>query len=245
MAAGRAEAYSKRHGVRVAIVDEAGRPREHDAWLRNPFIDQSSHATITDCPGRRGYMLGWDYDDGHPRAVFNPDYRNRDHPGRLYLPGVKTSEADDKHVVIEPNITPPGSINKDWGFNKWQRVVDDLISEGYAITQCVEDYGRPLLNGATHIKTPTFWHAALIINRAVLVLTVEGGTHHMAGALRKPAVVVFGGFTHPDTTGYDGHTNLYAGGEACGRYGLCSHCRDAMASISVDQVLRAAYDLLP
>lgn len=237
MAAGVAEAL----GVPVAIVDEAGRPREHAIWDRNPAIDPTSDVTLCDCPGHRGYMLRWD--DG-PRAVFNPTYRNRDHPGRIYPP--ETAREWARHnvpegcVIIEPNVFRPSSINKDWGFVRWQAAAREFTN----VVQCCEDFGRPLLDGATHIKTPTFWHAAAAIERAAVVLTPEGGMHHMAGALGKPAAVIYGGFTHPDTTGYDGHTNLFVGDEACGRYDLCPHCRDALAMISVEKVVQAGYDLM-
>lgn len=240
MAAGVAERMWRETGRRVAIVDGAGRPRTESVWDRNPAIDPSSSLTLRDHPGHRGYMLRWD--DG-PRAVFDPSYRNMDHPGRIYP--IPVDAPRESFIVIEPNVFRPSSINKDWGFDRWQIVADMLIDEGYEVVQCVPDFGRPLLAGAKHVRTPTFWHAANVIDRAALVLSPEGGTHHMAGALRRPAVVIFGGFTHPDTTGYDWHTNLYVDGpdSPCGRYDACPHCRDALASITPDMVVDAAKNI--
>jgi hypothetical protein len=48
--------------------------------------------------------------------------------------------------------------------------------------------------------------------------------------------VLFGGFIPPQVTGYDLHTNLTGGAEACGHVEPCKHCQRAMANISVDQV---------
>lgn len=244
MAAGRAAMLSKQYGGRpVAIVDESGASRDHPVWERNPVIDPTSSIGLEDYPGNRGYMLRW---DTGPRAVFDRTYRNRDHPGRIYPPATARAWAErnvpENSIIIEPNVFRPSSINKDWGFDRWQLVSNKLPN----VVQCCEDFGRPLLQDALHIKTPTFWHAAAAIERAQLVLTPEGGMHHMAGALSTPAVVIFGGFTHPDTTGYDGHHNIYVGGPGspCGRYDLCPHCRDALALITVEQVVDAAYDLI-
>jgi len=38
-------------------------------------------------------------------------------------------------------------------------------------------------------------------------------------------------------TGYDIHTNIGVGDEACGSFKPCDHCKIAMASISVEEVI--------
>jgi len=238
MAAGRAAALG---AAPVAIVDEAGRPRRHPVWDRNPLIDPDSSLTLCDCPGHRGYMLRW-YPG--PRAVFNPDYRNRDHPGRIYPPDDARRWAAENIpegcIIVEPVVRRPSSSGKDWGVDRWRQVVESL-SISAPIIQLGEDGGRPMV--APWIKTPTIWHAAAAIERAALVLTPEGGTHHMAGALDVPHVTIFGGFTHPATTGYETTWPLYVDieGSPCGRYDDCDHCRRALDMITVEDVINTAY----
>jgi hypothetical protein len=41
-------------------------------------------------------------------------------------------------------------------------------------------------------------------------------------------------------TGYDTHTNLTGGAEACGSLAPCNHCKEAMARIHVLTVYEAA-----
>lgn len=94
--------------------------------------------------------------------------------------------------------------------------------------------------GVSHIRTATFRQACGALSGAKLYIGPEGGLHHAAAALGIPAVVIFGGFIHPRTTGYDLHTNLFVGDEPCGSTNYCVHCVDAMASISVDEVFSAA-----
>jgi ADP-heptose:LPS heptosyltransferase len=178
-------------------------------------------------------------------VVFNKAYRNQDHPGRIY-PSDEARAWALKNVpagciIMECVVRRPSSPGKDWGHARWAGVAREL-SVSAPLVQLGADDARPELPGAQRIKTPTFWHAAAAIERAALVLTPEGGTHHMAGALGIPAVVVYGGFTHPRTTSYATETSLYADlpGSPCGRYDNCDHCRKALASITVDDVVGAA-----
>ena len=65
----------------------------------------------------------------------------------------------------------------------------------------------------------------------------EGGVHHTAATVEAKGVVIFGGFIPPEITGYDFHTNLFTGGEACGSRYSCKHCKAAMEAIEVDEVV--------
>jgi hypothetical protein len=239
MAAGVAERMWRETRQTVAIMDLAGRPRDHPVWEGNPAIDPAGPLTLVDCPGQRGYMLRWD----GARSVFDMTYRNMDHPGRIYVPAWARAWARDnvppRCIIVEPIVRRPSSMGKDWGFERWRAVTARLT--GRPIVQLGEDGGRAMLPGATWIKTPTIWHAAAAIEQSSLVLTPEGGTHHMAGALRRPAVVIYGGFTHPQLTGYDWHENLYvdAPGSPCGNFDTCAHCVDALAAITPDMVIDA------
>lgn len=243
MAAGVAERMWRETGETVAIVDEAYRPRRHPVWERNPAIDPDGSLYLRDHPGFRGYMLCWA--DG-PRAVFDRAYHNRDHPGRIYPPEHARAWARENVpegcVIVEPIVRQPSSVNKDWGAARWSQVA--ALLTGVDVVQLGEDGGRTLI--APWIKTPTFWYAAAAIERARVVVTVEGGMHHMAGALGVPAVTIFGGFTHPQTTGYDTTVPFYVDGpdSPCGRYDSCSHCTEAHAAITPKMVVDAVYSVL-
>jgi len=79
-----------------------------------------------------------------------------------------------------------------------------------------------------------------VLANAALYVRPEGGLHHAAAAMRVRAVVIFGGFIHPLTTGYPEHANIFKGSRACGTIGRrCPHCADAMRRISVQEVMRS------
>lgn len=246
MAAGRAEMIAREIGRPVCIIDRHNRPRWHSIWDRNPAITRASDEQLRDGVGVRGYIKGWALG---PRALFVETYRNADHPGSIYPPEDLREWANQviielglsPYIVIEPHVRAPSSMNKHWGFDRWAQVAERLDG----VVQLGADPGEARLPGATFIHTPTFWHAAAIIEGASLVMCPEGGTHHMAGALRVPAVVIYGAYVNPKTTGYDGHKCLYVETEegACGRWDPCTHCESALASITPDIVLDAAREL--
>ena len=74
----------------------------------------------------------------------------------------------------------------------------------------------------------------------------EGGFSHAAAALDKKAVVLFGGWIHPNTTGYKFHSNIYIDieGSPCGMRNYCEHCNKCRNLISVEKVRTSLESIL-
>jgi hypothetical protein len=137
-------------------------------------------------------------------------------------------------VYIEPNIKGWLGPNKDWGFEKWQAVVKFLPNVRF-----IQGVGKKL-DGVEQAQTDSFRQACALLSKAALFVGTDGGLHHAAAALGKPAVVVWGGYTHPRNLGYDFHVNLQAKGvEPCGMLTPCQHCRTAMDRVTVKEVVQA------
>jgi ADP-heptose:LPS heptosyltransferase len=96
----------------------------------------------------------------------------------------------------------------------------------------------PPLEGVKFLDTETFTEALSWMAASEGYIGPEGGLHHAAAAFGKPAVVVFGGYIHPNVTGYDFHENL--GGDWCGARNPCNHCREKLDEITVEDVVNAA-----
>ena len=146
-------------------------------------------------------------------------------------------------VIVEPNLKPTASLNKDWGFFRYQRLVamrPDVpwLQLGRA--------GARRLAGTRRLTTPDFRRAAAVLARARAYVGPEGGLHHAAAALGVPAVVIFGAFTAPANTGYDGHLNLYRphGPGPCGGRRACDDCAASLAAITPEEVAAALDRLL-
>lgn len=196
--------------------------------LRNPVGD---YRVLNNYKGNRPYIKA--VVDG--RMVFS-DWKAE--PGELYFKFRERLWAERKvgnkpFVVIEPHTKRTVfADNKEWPFERSQKLVDSLP---YRFVQLGH---RKTLRGVTHIPTESFRQACAVLERATLYVGPEGGLHHAAAALGRPAVVIFGGHSNPNVTGYDFHTNI-ARGEPCGSMRPCKHCRDAMNSISVAEVAEA------
>ncbi len=206
------------HNPRIARLEERGDFQELQA--RGPDNHRPYHTGKTD-----------------QRWIYNLAFRAE--RGEIYLT-VDEKTFGDRHrgrLLIEPHIKAKASPNKQWGWDRWQALADLLRKEGLEPTQ-LGPAGTRKLNGVQLIETGTFRQAAAVIATASAVVLPEGGPHHAAAAFGIPGVVIFGGFTPVELTGYEMHRNLGVSlGDACGMRIACDHCRREMAKVTPEQVL--------
>ncbi len=177
------------------------------------------------------------------------NYEFRAVPGEIFLSREEKNYADlypRGSIVIEPNVPTfkTNSPNKQWPVERYEELSARLRAAGYPVAQLSYPGGAYRLNMVRQIRTSTFRQALAVLANAALYIGPEGGLHHGAAAVDTPAVVLFGGFVPPAVTGYDTHTNLTGGAEACGSFKPCPHCFAAMQAISVDEVYAAAVQRL-
>ena len=229
-------AYEK-HGVRVVFGD-GKRSWWDEVYLHNPKIAKKEElhtgeqfAWVTNHPQRRPYIEA--IIPG--RFIYRPEFKVE--PGELFF-SPKEHREPNQYIVIEPNVkSSMTGPNKDWGFNNWVKLVKGL--KGRVVQLGPKDTGRRI-KGVELIVTPTFRDAMVAMRGASLYIGPDGGLHHVAGALGLNAVVLWGGVASPKNLGYDFHTNIWHGAEPCGTVnGICGHCKEAMASITVEEVLKA------
>ncbi len=195
----------------------------------------------------KGYRIYNSQDMQKNCWVWNYDFKAQ--PGEIYLDHDELSWAGNygkRFVIIEPNIeTWKGCApNKQWPFERYQEIATKLHKSGYPVVQLIYNRSCLKLNDVTEVFSPTFRHAMAIMSKARLYIGAEGGLHHAAAAVHRPAVVLFGGFVPPEVTGYDSHINLTGGAKACGSLFPCDHCKEAMLAISVDEVMSSALEYL-
>lgn len=187
---------------------------------------------VTSIKGNRPYI---DYQKTTKQKMAWKKWRVE--PGELYL-SEREKTKDAGFVYIEPNIKGSFGNNKDWGFEKWQKVVDALPS-----IRWVQGPGRRL-RGVEQRDTGSFRDACGLLHGADFFVGTDGALHHASAALGKRAVVVWGGLVGPEILGYDAHVNLRAKGvQDCGSIAPCLHCRDAMQRVSVEMVVEAVRSL--
>lgn len=242
-------------GKRIAFGDERRQriiwsPQSHEIFRGNPNVASPGSEGAADLEWVEHFRGNRLYGE-----VRGGRWRFRDFeclPGEVFLTAEEKTFAlsrlwaPEPVVVIEPRVKPTGACdgaNKQWPIDRYDALVSALRwGSGIAGLRCVQlvpPNVAPLLRFADLIVTPTFRHALAVLGLVSLYIGPEGGLHHGAAAMGTPAVVIFGGFNTPRSTGYAWHENI-AVGEPCGTVAACPHCREAMASISVGRVLEGA-----
>lgn len=251
MATGMARGAAER-GKRIAFGNRRKilwGPHSKEIFTNNPNIAPPGHERAHDLEWiryfkghrlynrQRGDFWEWNYDfKPKPGEFFFSAHELR--VGHTIEPGF---------VLIEPNLPPnkPATVNKFWPYDRYEALAREFTAAGYRVVQVIYDGAKHRLANAVAVRTRTFREGMAVLARARIAIVPEGGMHHGAAALSIPAVVLFGGYVPPQVTGYDTHVNLTGNAErACGSLKPCEHCRSAMDSIKVGDVLTAADGLL-
>ena len=127
-------------------------------------------------------------------------------------------------------------VNTDWGKKNWLSLVN-ILKKKYLVIQSLHTKSVNY-EGVFGIKC-NFREACAVMKFCNLYVGPEGGFTHAAAALKKPAVNIFGGWIHPQVTGYDFHDNIYIDieGSPCGIFSHeCKHCKTCMRKITVQMV---------
>ena len=108
--------------------------------------------------------------------------------------------------------------NKSWGFNNWLKLIDNTKDE-YLYIQSKHANSKNI-EGVYLTENINFREACAVLNKSDLYVGPEGGFGHAAAALRKKAVLYFGGWIDPEVIGYNFHKNIYFDHKMspCGEY---------------------------
>lgn len=235
----RASATVRRFAVRAAD----GNARWQSVWEGNPLIARPGEpfdAWIDNWPGHRPYIAGkslrqWTWRAQAPHAAelfFSVQEQGLLHAGA-------------GRVLIEPHLKLRASLNKDWGWARWQRLVKLMPDVGFVQ---VGSWGTRTLDGVPLIPTASFREACAVLAGCNAAVLPEGGLHHAAAAVETPAVVICGGYIGPAVTGYPGQRSLFVATDkwpiGCGYRIQCRHCEHAMNAITPDAVANELRELL-
>ena len=221
---------------------------KHEIFKNNPHLSSPAELDkdkevryVKSVRGRRPYHSS----GGSKKCVkFNYDFKANS--GTIYFDEEEQKIINDfrdkykSHLVVVPDSKSSFTKNKNWNLgsptNKWQELVHVL--DEFNFIQLGGKASRSL-EGVTFINTHSFRQALCVLSAVRGIISTEGGLHHGAAALGKPGVVIFGGFTPPEITGYDLHVNLYIDENSpCGSLKACKHCEECMSLITVDMVAK-------
>lgn len=160
-----------------------------------------------------------------------PQVKLEDVKCRLYLDHAEQREVDrlvesigEPFVAIEPHSNHEYTVNREYPFDKWQRVVDELSPSIKVVQVGVSQ--KKLHNVIDVVGRTTFRTCAGLIGRSRMLLSTEGGLTHAATAFDTPSLVVITGYQHPDMVAYPRNENLWVHGDhgPCGMKAPCPEC---------------------
>lgn len=136
--------------------------------------------------------------------------------------------------VATIHIKSGWSPYKDWPIENWQKVIDHFFGR-LAFIQ-IGGFGEPVLRDVVALAGElSIRLSATCIAVSDIFLGVDSFANHVAGALGKPAVVVFGS-TSPVGSGYDTAINLWSAED-------CSPCYREYNSMAVHKKEPCPYEI--
>ncbi len=149
----------------------------------------------------RRIWLGW-----HPRKVrtvvdrYFAAARTLDLQSDSHSPGVYPTAEEKKaaaalvpegFVALAPGASRP---SKRWPARYWRTLADRLLARGYTVVAVGSAEERPLLsgNGVIEAYGLPLRTAAAVLERAQVVVSNDSGTLHLATAVKRPVVALFG-----------------------------------------------------
>lgn len=247
MASGAARIAQQTDPRKIRVMHQR-KPAWSEVWENNPRIAQLEERGDLQMLYARSLttnMRPYHLDKTDKQWKYNPTFRAD--VGEIYLTPKECAFGPEfkPDIIIEPNIKAGASPNKAWRDDYWNAFVKMAIAAGYRLAQ-MGPPGARRFTGVDFFGTPTFRAGCSIVKRSLGIVTTEGGLHHAAAALGIPGVVIFGGFTPVELTGYAVHRNLGRGvDDACGMRSPCEHCKKAMAEITPEQVLEELKKAVP
>ena len=139
-----------------------------------------------------------------------------------------TSDLPDRFVVIEPHSKKDYTPNKEYSFDKWQKIVN-TVSKYVRVVQIGNKKERILDNVVDLVGKTSFREAAGIIGKSCLFMSTEGGLVHAATAMDTKSLVVMTGFGDPKLWSYPQNINVFIGKH--GPCGLKIPCQDCLKDV--------------
>jgi hypothetical protein len=146
----------------------------------------------------------------------------------------------ENHIVIVTatvGATVP-ITNKEWLFDRYQEVVNTLYNQVNFIQ--LGSVNDPKLDNVTDMRgKTTIRQSASILKNALLLVSHVGFMMHLARAVNRNAVIIYGGREMPEQSGYGCFNNIYTAVTCspCWLHNRCDYGKKCMTAITSQQVV--------
>ena len=191
------------------IVVEA---RWVDFFQNNPYVDwvTDKHFKTT----KRHLKPKYAIDENTKDSIYKQFMQSIGLQGKaapqLYLTDTEIQQARDKYDFPYIVICPVGKVKfsanrKEWGLEKFQKLRD--LMPGYRFIQ-IGLKTDPLLKNVNDARGLAVRQSAALIKNGILFIGLEGGLMHLAKAVGKKSVIIYGGFLRPEISAYEENLNI-------------------------------------
>jgi len=146
----------------------------------------------------------------------------------------------NSYSVIQPNSKTSYTPNKQWGFQKYQKIITQLKNFKWIQLGVTGDL---LLNDVeNYIGKTSLRELAFIIKNAEFIVSNEGLLNHIASAVKTKSYVVFSGFHNIDIANYNETISIVNTPQVnCAPCWITSNCpkkiKYCTEQISIEQVI--------
>jgi hypothetical protein len=129
----------------------------------------------------------------------------------IFLSPDEIAEIEEVFPFEFATICPKGKTTfcanrKEWGIENFQRLRDLMPEVRFVQVGIPSD---PLLANVTDGRHLTARQTAAAIRKSLFFVGLEGGLMHLAKAVGRRAIVIYGGFLKPELSGYRENINIY------------------------------------
>jgi len=134
--------------------------------------------------------------------------------------------------------------NKEWGVERFQSLLP-LLPSHLSVVQ-VGNTSDPLLSGAIDRRGASFRESAAYLQVSQVFVGLVGFLMHLARAVNRRSVIIYGGREHPQQSGYPGNENLFTTPPCspCWQKSRCDYHRVCLSRITPEQVAEAVHRAL-
>jgi ADP-heptose:LPS heptosyltransferase len=146
----------------------------------------------------------------------------------------------DSYSIIQPNSKTSYTPNKQWGFEKYQKIVTKFKDINWVQVGLKGDL--LLIDAKSYVGKTSLRELAFLIKNADFVLADEGLLNHIASAFRSKSFVVYSGFSQVELAKYKNTVPIVNSPQVeCSPCWITENCpkkvKNCTESISIEQVI--------
>ena len=200
---------------KVVVEVHKRSPHFRELFSENPYVDFVTEKHF--CSTKRHFKPDYYVDTNTTNSLYAQLAKKVNLEGyvypEVYLNEKELEEINKKYPYEYVVVCPEGkkshvSNRKEWGVDNFQELVNCFPKTKFLQIGSKTD---KLLENVVDLRDSlSAKELALIMKNSLLFVGLEGGLMHMAKAVSNKSIIIYGGFLHPNVSGYAENINIYS-----------------------------------